>query len=206
MKLYTTLTSPYGRIARIVRSVKRLEERVMFEPIQTRGVDNPYYGINPSGRVPALILDDGTVLEDSPLVSWYLDNLDGAPTLHPAEGMSGLHQRRLEAVARSMLDGLSLWGREYLYREAEIRSDTSMAHEKARALRLADVFENEVEGEVLTGPLNMAQIILACTLHGRKNDSPRGFLWQDERPKLCAWVETLGAMTSFSETLPPPRT
>ena len=142
MKLYSTLTSPYGRIARIVRSVKRLEERVMFEHIQTRGVDNPYYDINPSGRVPALILDDGTVLEDSPLVAWYLDNLDGAPTLHPAEGMSGLHQRRLEAVARSMLDGLSLWGREYLYREAEIRSATIMAHEKARALRLADVLEN----------------------------------------------------------------
>jgi hypothetical protein len=89
MKLHTTLTSPYGRIARIVRLEKGLADRIALDPVQTRGVDNPYYAVNPSGRVPSLILDDGTVLEDSTLVCWTMDHLDGDPILHPPEGMAG---------------------------------------------------------------------------------------------------------------------
>ena len=144
MKLYSTATSPYGRLARMVRSLKSLEARVPFEVVQTRGEGNPFYDMNPSGRVPCLILHDGTVLEESSLVCWYLDNIDGAPTLHPPEGMAGLDQRRVEAMARSMLDGVSLWGREYLYRPKEIRSEVLITHERGRALRLADAFEEEV--------------------------------------------------------------
>ena len=152
MKLYTSLTSPYGRIARIVRLEKGLADRIALHPVKTRGADNSYYAVNPSGRVPSLILNDGAVLEDSTLVCWFMDHLDGAPTLLPPEGMAGLEHRRIEATARSMFDGLSLWEREYLYREAEIRSATIIAHEQARALRLADVFEKAVQGKVLSGP------------------------------------------------------
>jgi glutathione S-transferase len=168
-------------------------------------VDNPYYAINPSGRVPSLILDDGTCLEDSTLVCWYLDNFDGTPTLHGSTGLDGLEHRRLEASARSMLDGVSLWSREFLYREEAIRSQTTIDHERGRALRMADMFENEMENPVLTGPLNMAQITLACLFAARLNNSPDGFTWQDSRPKLSAWVERISAFRSVTDTTPPPR-
>ena len=125
--------------------------------------------------------------------------------MHAPEGLSGLEQRRLEAVARSMLDGVSLWAREYLYRDAKIRSSDIMEHEQARALRLADVFEEEVLGEVMSGPLNMAQITFACVMHGRPNNTPRGFYWQDGRPNLCDWVERIGQVPAVVDTLPPPR-
>lgn len=106
--------SPYGCIGRIIRQEKWLENRVPFTVLKTRGGENLYYDINPSGRVPALILDDGRILEESGLICWYLDHLDDAPTLHALEGLEGLAHRRIEAVARSMLDGLSLWAREYI--------------------------------------------------------------------------------------------
>jgi glutathione S-transferase len=205
MILRSTLTSPYGRLARILRLEKGLEDRIEFEVVATRGVDNPYYAINPSGRVPSLILDDGTCLEDSTLVCWYLDNLDGTPTLHGSTGLDGLEHRRLEASARSMLDGVSLWSREFLYREEAIRSQTTIDHERGRALRMADMFENEMENPVLTGPLNMAQITLACLFAARLNNSPDGFTWQDSRPKLSAWVERISALPSVTDTTPPPR-
>ena len=205
MILRSTLTSPYGRLARILRLEKGLEDRIEFEVVATRGVDNPYYAINPSGRVPSLILDDGTCLEDSALVCWYLDNLDGTPTLHGPTGLDGLEHRRLEASAHSMLDGVSLWSREFLYREEAIRSQTTIDHERGRALRMADMFENEMENPVLTGPLNMAQITLACLFAARLNNSPDGFTWQDSRPKLSAWVERISALPSVTDTTPPPR-
>ncbi len=203
MKLYSTLTSPYARMARIVRLEKGLEEKVLLEMVTTRGDNNPYYGINPSGRVPSLELNDGRILEDSALICWYFDNIDGRPTLHPFEGISGLEDRRIEAIARSMLDGTSLWWREYLYRPPEIHSATIINHEKKRAIRLADFFEKEVNSATLSGPLNMAQIALACVLHGRNNVGPREFIWEDNRPHLCAWVKRIGQIHSIRKTAPP---
>jgi len=192
--------SPYGRIVRIVRQEKRLEERVPLTVLKTRGEENPYYELIPSGRVPALVLDDGRILEESGLICWYLDHLDDAPTLHPPEGLEGLSHRRIEAVARSMLDGLSLWGREYIYRDKAIRSPMILAHEKARAERLADFFESEVTGDVMSGPLNMAQITLACALHGRPKDRPAGYDWRANRPNLTDWVERIGQIQSVADS------
>lgn len=200
MKLYSVLNSPYSRMARIVCLEKSLGDRVSFELVETRGENSPYYNVNPSGRVPSLKLDDGTVLEDSVLICWYLDNIDRTPKLHPADGMAGLEQRRIEAVARSMLDGTSLWLREYLLRSPETRSETIIDHEKRRAFRLADFFEKEVQGELFSGPINMAQITLACVFHGSMFDGLLGFDWQEGRPQLCNWVERISQNSSVKET------
>ena len=202
MKLCSVLNSPYSRMARIVCLEKSLGNRVSFELVETRGKNNPYYNVNPSGRVPSLILDDGTVLEESALICWYLDNLDKTPKLHPADGMNGLEQRRIEAIARSMLDGISLWLREYIYRPPEMRSETIIDHERRRASRLADIFEKEVQGDVLLGPINMAQITLACVFHGNMIDSLPEFAWQEGRPHLRNWIERIGQNSSVKETAP----
>ena len=202
MKLISSLKSPYGRMTRIVRLEKDLGDSVEYEVVKTRGEINPYYNVNPSGRVPSLILDDGTVLEESALICWYLDCIDGTPKLHPADGINGLEQRRIEAIARSMLDGISLWLREYIYRPPEMHSETIINHERRRASRLADVFEKEVEGELLSGPINMAQITLACVFHGNMIDSLPAFAWQEGRPRLCNWVKHIGQNLSVKETAP----
>jgi hypothetical protein len=65
MKLYFTAGSPYARITRIVIIEKGLEDRVDIVPAQTRIADSPYYRINPSGRVPYLVRDDGVGIEES---------------------------------------------------------------------------------------------------------------------------------------------
>jgi glutathione S-transferase len=82
MKLYVTFTSPYARLARILVLEKALEDRVEIIEAKTRATDSPYYQINPSGRVPYLINDDGVGMEDSQLICAYLDSLDGKPRFH----------------------------------------------------------------------------------------------------------------------------
>ena len=79
MKLFVTLTSPYSRLVRAVIIEKMLQDRVTVTPIQTRTPDSPLYSINPSGRVPTLVTDDGVIFEDSSLICTYLDHLDGPP-------------------------------------------------------------------------------------------------------------------------------
>ena len=86
MKLYVTLTSPYARIVRVLIIEKGLEDRVEIEPVATRTQDTPLLVINPSGRVPTLVNDDGVMFEESALICAYLDSLDGTPVLTPAAG------------------------------------------------------------------------------------------------------------------------
>ena len=68
-------------MARIVVLEKGLPGRVEIIAAQTRRADSPYYRINPSGRVPYLIRDDGVGMEESAVICAYLDQLDGKPSL-----------------------------------------------------------------------------------------------------------------------------
>ena len=82
MKLYVTPMSPYARLARIMVIEKGLGDRVEVIQAKTRTAGSPYYQINPSGRVPYLVTEDGAGMEDSPLICAYLDSLDGKPRFH----------------------------------------------------------------------------------------------------------------------------
>ena len=72
MKLYVTPNSPYARMARIVVLEKGLERRVEMVAAKTRTANSPYYAVNPSGRVPYLVRDDGVGMEESWLICDYL--------------------------------------------------------------------------------------------------------------------------------------
>jgi len=200
MKLYITPGSPYARMARVVVLEKRLESRVETIVAKTRVADSPYYHINPSGRVPYLISDDGVGMEESALICAYLDHVDGNPVFDlPGDGQRW-EARRLEGLARSMLDGLSVWGREILRPESE-RSPGVIQHEKDRAQRMADVWERQIDHPLMRGALNMVQITLACAL-GLEARIP-GFLWRPRHPRLSKWFDKIASRPSFTATAPP---
>jgi len=200
LKLYITPGSPYARMARIMVIEKGLERRVEIVPAKTRTADSPYYRINPSGRVPFLVTEDGVGLEESALICAYLDHLDGKPAFDLPAGDQWLEARRLEALARSLIDGLSVWGREILRPENE-RSPTVIQHEKDRARRMAGVWEREIDQPLMRGTLNIIQMTLACAL-GLEARNP-GFVWRPEHPKLSAWLDEIAARPSFAATAPP---
>ena len=199
MQLYVTLTSPYARIVRALIIEKGLEARVEVVPVRTRTPDTPLLAINPSGRVPTLVNDEGVMFEDSPLICDYLDALDGRPVLTPPTGWA---ERILEARARSMLDGVSVWIRE-LNRPEDERSPTVIAHETARAARLIAVFDEFAARGALDGPLSMLQLVVGCTLHGTGPVRPPGEAWRGVSPRLAAWVDAFGARPSMQQTVPP---
>lgn len=196
MKLYCTPGSPYARMARMVVIEKDLAGRVEVIFAKTRSKGSPYYEINPSGRVPYLVRDDGVGMEESALICAYLDELDGKSTLALPPGWEA---RRLEALARSLLDGVSVWGRE-LYRPANERSPTVIEHETERARRLLAVWEREIAHELMNGPLNIAQMTLACAL-GTEARNPQ-FVWRDAHPRVRAWFDAFAARPSFVATRP----
>lgn len=202
MKLYITDGSPYARIARIVIIEKALQGRVEIILAQTRSANSPYYHINPSGRVPYLVRDDGVGLEESALICAYLDQLDGKPAFKVPAAEAGWEALRLEALARSMADGLAVWSRENSRPENE-RSPTTIRHETARSVRMIKLWEAEIDHPWMRGPLNMAQITLACAL-GMEARNP-DLQWRPGHPKLCNWFERIATRASFVATAAPSR-
>jgi glutathione S-transferase len=202
MKLYITPLSPYARFVRIVVLEKGLERRVEIIHAQTRVADSPYYAINPSGRVPYLIRDDGIGMEDSALICDYLDHLDGAPAFALPAGEPGWEQRRLESLARSMLDGLTVWGRELRHRPPNERSPTIIEHERQRSRRMAGVWEREIENPLMRGRLNMVQIVLTCAL--QYESQILGSEWRAGHPKLATWLDEISERASIAATAPAP--
>jgi glutathione S-transferase len=199
MKLYVTYTSPYARLARIVVIEKGLEASVEVIGAKTRTPDSPYYRINPSGRVPYLVDDAGVGMEDSQLICAYLDGLDGKPRFQPASDLDWSN-RRLEAMARSLLDGIAVWARE-MARPGTERSPTTLAHEAARSQRMADQFEGEVRSALLQGPATMAHLVLAVALETARLRG-LGDLTQG-RPNIASWLARVSALPSLGATAPP---
>ena len=200
MKLYVTYTSPYARLARILVLEKGLGERAEIIEAKTRTPGSPYYQINPSGRVPYLIDDAGVGMEDSQLICAYLDSLDAKPRFHHPLHASDWAYRRLEASARSMCDGISVWVRE-MHRPANERSPTVLAHEVARSQRMADHFEARVSDALMQGEPGMAHLILAVALDTARVRGPCDLTSQ--RPKLASWMRRMCALPSMQATAIP---
>src|SRR3989339_1968377 len=102
MKLYTTLTSPYGRKCRIVALVAGVADRVAVTQVDYKA--EPYGAVNPLKKVPALELDDGTVLIDSPVISAYLASLGDTAKVMPVDAMAKWKSLSLEALADGITD------------------------------------------------------------------------------------------------------
>jgi glutathione S-transferase len=200
MKLYITSMSPYARLTRILVLEKGLGDRVEIIEAKTRTTNSPYYQINPSGRVPYLVDDGGVGMEDSQLICAYLDRLDGKPRFHHPFHASDWSYRRLEASARSMCDGITVWSREMNRPETE-RSPTVLAHEVARSQRMADHFEARMSDPLMLEEPRMMHLTLAVTLDfARKRglgDLTSG------RPQLAVWMKHISVQPSMQATAIP---
>jgi glutathione S-transferase len=199
MKLYVTYTSPYARLARIIVIEKALEDRVEVIAAKTRIRESPYYQINPSGRVPYLVDDVGIGMEDSQLICAYLDSLDRKPRFHPLTAPDWAYLR-LEFMARSMCDGVSVWTRE-MARPADERSPTVLAHEAARSQRMANVFEDQIGHPLMRGAPNMAHFILAVALERASYCGLDNLT--NGRPQLAKWMRSMSDLPSMQRTAPP---
>src|SRR5579875_1472948 len=86
MRLRHSASSPYVRKVMVVAHETGLEPRIERVPTFVWSPDTDIADDNPIGKVPTLILDDGTALFDSPVICEYLDSLHAGERLFPAAG------------------------------------------------------------------------------------------------------------------------
>ena len=79
-------SSPFVRKIRIGASVLGLDGEIRIEPADTMNPADSVRQQNPLGKIPALVLEDGTVLFDSRVILEYLDHRAGGGRIIPTDG------------------------------------------------------------------------------------------------------------------------
>jgi glutathione S-transferase len=100
MLFYHSLTSPYSRKVRVVL----LEKGIAHESIDVRSSGRRASEHNPLGKVPTVVLDDGTVLFDSVVITETLEALYPKVPLIPSLPLERASVRRWEAIADGICD------------------------------------------------------------------------------------------------------
>ena len=102
MKLIASLTSPYARKVRVVIAEKHIECELQIDVPWEADTHVPDY--NPLGKIPVLVLDDGTPLYDSRVIVEYLDLASPVHILLPKDARSRIAVKRWEALADGVTD------------------------------------------------------------------------------------------------------
>jgi glutathione S-transferase len=197
MKLQISVPSPYARKCRIVAREKGLPiEEVRVDPYAS---DPVLLAANPIAQVPALELDDGPPLFDSPLICEWLDVRGSGPRLLPAEGPERWRVRRLEVLAAAGLE-MGVKRLLELRRPETERSPSWLNRWTGNMVRVLDALEAD-PGLAPGLPLDMGRItagVLATWTGFRHPDLD----WSVGRPRLTALQVELEARPSFADTRP----
>jgi glutathione S-transferase len=194
MKLHWSPRSPFVRKVMILAHEFGLTERISC----VRSVvafTKPHAALmeeNPLSKIPTLVLDDGTVLYDSPVICEYLDTLHDGPKLFPAWPDRLTALRRL-ALGDGMLDIALAWLGER-FRPPEKQSGPHMALWQAKIRACVDALEQEAE-TLTAGSLTIGHIAIGIALSYL--DFRFGNLrWRDGHSRLAAWHATFDARPS----------
>lgn len=201
MRLRTSFTSPYGRKARIVVIERGLQDEVSVEDTDPWAPDTDLGQDNPIGKVPTLILPDGTVLIDSPLVCEYLDWIAPAgPLLVPTVGAERFAALRLHALADGLIDA-TVTRLLDLRRPAELQWQAWRERQAAAVLRTCDLLEGEA-AEIARAPLSIGPLTLAVALDYLDLRFAE-FGWRSGRTRLAEWHAAFRTRPSLADTVPP---
>lgn len=196
MLLFHSLTSPYARKVR----VSLLEKRVPVEAVNVADSGRSAQEHNPLGKVPTLVLDDGTALFDSRVITEALDALFPEPRLIPGDPRKRALVRHFEALADGICDVLIpvvLDSR----RPPEQRDAAYTTKLLGKVEASLKYLEPVVGGRALVGEaFSLADIAVVCAL-GYINLRRPELL--DGRDALNAYVARQLERPSLAETVPP---
>lgn len=200
MKLIGSYTSPFVRKVRVVLAEKKIETEFAIDSPWTP--DSGVPDINPLGKIPVLLLDDGTPLFDSRVIVEYLDNVTPNNKLMPAPNRERMEVKRWEALADGLLDAALASFLEG--KRPEKKQDPEwVARQQAKVRRTLDYMAGELgENPWCMGThFSLADIAVGVALGYLDFRFPESD-WRAAHPGLARIFEKLMQRPSFAETVP----
>jgi glutathione S-transferase len=202
MMLYFNPASPFARKALVVAHERAQFvhlELVTAIPLPIRPVPE-LARVNPLGKVPTLVLEDGTALYDSRVIAEYLDSLGGGTRLFPASGMARWTALRRQAQADGIMDAAVAVRYERAVRPPERLFPEWVEGQLTKVRQALDALESEAAS--LSGAVTIGEVAIGCALGYLDFRYPEE-AWRTRRPALAAFYEGFSARPSMRLTTPP---
>lgn len=201
MKLYASPASPYSRKIRVMLLEKNIPHEI--EMVDLFG-PNDLMQTNPIGKVPALRLDDGRVLINSPLIADYLDGRYPQPRFIPADPEWRLEVRRWEALADGTMDAAIASFYEVRFHDEQERSRDWLDRQRGKLDAGFAALEEMLGGRrwCVGDAMSLADVAIACHIGFIMLRRPEYFP-QQKCPNLARIWKSMEARESFKRTAPP---
>jgi glutathione S-transferase len=197
MTLRSSPASPFARKCNIAANLLGLSNQIEIVNAETTDPADALRQQNPVGKIPVLVLDDGSTLFDSRVILEYLDHRAGGGKIIPRDPSARFAALRLQALADGMTDAQILLIYEGRWRPPEHHVQKWTDYQADKIKRgLAAL---EAAPPALDAPPNVGQIALACFLGHRDLRFPGS--WRGNHPKLAAWLDRFAAQVpAFNAT------
>ena len=199
MILRSVPASPFGRKTQIGAALCGLTGRITLESADTNDPKDSVRAQNPLGKIPVLILDDGTTIYDSRVILEYFDQIAGGGKILPRGGMERIEAQRMQALCDGICDASILLIYEGRWRPKEKHEARWIEHQAGKVSR-ALVFL-EAAPPPFQPMLHVGHIRLACAL-GYQDFRFEG-RWRASHPNLVGWLDEFAwKVPAFAETKP----
>jgi glutathione S-transferase len=201
MKLIGSYTSPYVRKVRVVFAEKKLD--YSFELENPWSPDAKVGASNPLGKVPCLVMEDGSPMYDSRVIAEYLDTLTPVCKLLPANSRDRANVKVWEALADGVVDAAVLAYVERTQRPEERRHQPWVDRQIGKVhAGLAVMADNLGEQPFCMGiHYTLADVAVGCTLGWLAFRFPE-IDWRGDYPNLARLFDKLSERPSFRDTVP----
>lgn len=196
MKLFYSINSPYARKCRVVTLEKGLQKQVEFVQVDPWANPPELLNVNPLGKIPALVTDEGMALCESPVICEYLDMLSAEPKLLPAA--ERVQILGIAALADGIMDQAVAWVIETMKRPADKRWPVYIKRQEDGVMRTIDLLAPYVSHD---DPLSLGTITLAVALAYISFRMPH-LKWRDKHPNLAGWLDNFEQRPSMQATRP----
>ena len=198
MELKYSGLSPFVRKVMVVAHEAGIADRLKLTPVKARDEPETVVPFNPLGKIPALVLDDGGVLYDSPVICEYLDAQFGGSRLLPRDG---LHRYRIltrAALADGIVDAAILLRNERVRPEDKQMQD-AIDWQLGKMTRGFDTLEREVDSFGAELDLGLVAVGCACGYVPLRIAEAKDLArW----PRLARWYADVSQRPSFARTTP----
>jgi glutathione S-transferase len=200
LKLIASTTSPFARKVRIALAEKKVEYQMVAASAWDAG--NPVHAYNPLGKLPVLILDDGTHLFDSRVIVEYIDLVSPVSRLIPEPARQRIAVKKWEALADGVCDAAASIVIERR-RPANLQSEEWIERQRRKIREGVAELSRELGDRAWCygETCSLADIATGCAL-GYLDLRHAELDWRDLYPNLARLAERLGKRPSFAETTP----
>jgi glutathione S-transferase len=203
VQLFYSANSPYARKARIIIRELEMESRVQ-ETAVSLPADAKLRAINPLGKIPALLLDDGSVIYDSRVICEYLDEFGGGGFFPRRKLLKEAEGRWRALTLQALGDGLAdaVVRRHQETRLAPEKRSAEVIERQTKAIESAFAVADRACAKFPAQP-TIGEIAIACAIGYLDLRVPEDG-WRDRYPNLARWLNAFSQRPSMQATKPPP--